>query len=111
MSSHIAFRLHAVHHSHATLKPHIPEGYSLFGDDHYVLVEEGGSSNVFDANDRVVRDWYGVASGATWEAMQEVVRVSASCEGGSLKLRGKWIKPEGYIGAWRAAIKAANEGR
>lgn len=109
MSSHIVFRQHAILHRHATLQPHIPEGHWLYSDDHYVLIEEGGSSNMFDANDRIARDWYGVATGAAWVAMQEVVQISASCEGGTLKLRGKWVKPETYIGAWRAAIKLANE--
>jgi hypothetical protein len=78
-------------------------------DDLYFLVEEAGSNNCYELdNRRRSRSWFCLATGALWECLAEVTRCAASCCSGSLVLYGRRrIKPEAYIRAWRKMIAAA----
>lgn len=76
-------------------------------DDIYILFEKTAESNVRNERGGLCPEWGVVAIGSRWEVITEIVHMSASCEGGMLKFRGRDIKPEGYIGLWRRAIDDA----
>jgi hypothetical protein len=79
-------------------------------DDLYFLIEEAGSNNCYELNNRRrSRSWECLAAGGRSDCLAEVTRCAASCCGGSLVLYGRrrHTQPETYIRAWRRAIASA----
>ncbi|MDG3444576.1 hypothetical protein [Nitrospirillum amazonense] len=71
-------------------------------DSQYLLLEEGGDNNLFDARtNKVARDWTVLAAGMHWQVIGTVTKLAAAAAGGSLRLRNRQTTPEGYIGAIR----------
>ena len=73
------------------------------------LVEEAGSNNCWElGNRRRARDWGCAAVGHQWQCLAQITRTAAACCGGMLALYGRRrSSPEGYIRAWRRAIREA----
>jgi hypothetical protein len=76
---------------------------------YYFGFAESGKSNCFTDGGRIARDTSLLLIHGEYDFMGEIVRISVSCEGGMLKMGGRWVKPEGYIGAWRKAKEDALE--
>lgn len=68
---------------------------------------ETGSSNVISHRNTIVRNNHLMLIKQDTDFMREIVSISASCEGGMLKMNGRYTKPESYIAAWRKAMKQA----
>jgi len=84
-----------------------PEASPLAEDQYYLFVESG-SSNCYEVDTgRRSRSWEFVAAGEKWQVIAEVCRNAAYCEGGLLKVRGRWTKPENYIKLWRKTLAEA----
>ncbi len=65
---------------------------------------ELGESNVLDDKGRISRSLQLVQVNHYRDFMGRVIDISQDCEGGMLKLNGRNVKPEGYIGAWRKSV-------
>lgn len=78
-----------------------------FYQDFVILFELGGDNNLFGRHPHTRREvrcrsWCTLAIGAGWEVMRDVVRFSASCEGGGMRFNGhSSTMPETYIRRWR----------
>ena len=59
--------------------------------------------------ERMVRSWNLVVPDEDWRVMQHVVHLSASCEGGMLKYKGRTVGADTLIRARRKAVKSAVE--
>lgn len=79
----------------------------LFGDPMYIGIHEYGESNVFDHHNRIARDVNLLAVERGYEFMKRICEIAVNCEGGCLKLNGRWTKPESFISAWRKAQAGA----
>ena len=81
----------------------VSDGVGRFEEPFYMGVAETGCSNLFDQEGRIARsyDMLQIAKGNQF--MTKVVCISQDCEGGMLKMNGRWCKPESYIAAWRKA--------
>lgn len=86
----------------------IPANHAGDYDDVFLCIALGGDNNCYEVDsDKRVRSWTLEAIGQQWRAMDPLCEFAGSCEGGSLKLHGRWTKPENYIKAWRKAFEQA----
>jgi len=99
MSTTIEFRRWAIHATVANP--------SYFHDDLYIGFGEYGCNNVIDQDNRVARSIQPLLSGDSNRFMREIVSLSADCEGGCVKVRGRYTKPEGFIANWRRTMNGA----
>ncbi len=84
-------------------------------EDLYAIVTQIGSSNCYEMGNgpgvcgRRSRHWQALALGTAGEVLQEAIRISGSCEGGSLKMRHARgdVTPEQYITSARNMLKRA----
>jgi hypothetical protein len=101
MSHRIVYEHLAVLFPANTLKAELGH-WSLY-DDRYLLLELGGDNNCStyhpETNREVAsREWCVLGLGRHYEVMAEVARLSASCEGGCMRLTGRRrTLPETYI--------------
>ncbi len=103
MSSHIVDRIEAIVFR-------VADTHNRMDEDTYLLCELGGDSNCFDMSGRRARDWSAVVIGPEWQVIGRCCQLAGDCSGGMLKLRGRTVKPEAYIRAYRKAIANAAEG-
>ena len=87
----------------------MPAAHAVHHDDILFLVEEAGSNNCYEIdNRRRSRSWDCLAAGSGYECLAEITCCAAACCGGSLILCGRrHTTPEAYIRAWRRTIAAA----
>jgi hypothetical protein len=75
------------------------------------LFTQVADSNVYvdggEHNNQMSRSWSLLKPEEEWRVMQSVVQISASCEGGMLKWKGKDAKAETFIAACRKAVESA----
>jgi hypothetical protein len=91
-------------------RAHVPEAFQgksthIF-NDFSIWATCGGANNEIGHDNKVVRSWSVDAFAQDSCLMEQVVAISAYCEGGSLKLRGKDTSPENYIAYQRKRLKA-----
>jgi hypothetical protein len=91
--------------------PSLPDFDPWHADNRLHLVfTEAGCSNVFDARNRVARDWQLAAVGTAPNVLSAAARVAADeVVGGGVCLRTRqhWTRPEAYIAAYRRALETA----
>lgn len=74
----------------------------------YIGIAESGTSNLFEwGSNRIARSTAPLLVELNYRFMQRIVEIATDCEGGMLKLSGRWTRPEGYIAAWRKAQESA----
>jgi hypothetical protein len=74
----------------------------------YLIAVEAGSNNLTetgrDGRERRVRAWYVGMFGTEVQILRQAVRAAAACEGGCLRLEGRSIKAEAYVGRVRRCL-------
>jgi len=83
------------------------EPVGMFRDRFLFGFAEAGSSNLFDERGRIARSTSLLVIQRGYRFMQRIVEIATDCEGGMLKMSGRQTTPEGYIAAWRKALKQA----
>ena len=86
------------------------QAFRLPLEDHphfVVLFEQSASSNVFSGNGTLVRQWNALEIGTPESVLVGTLSRASSCEGGMLKLDGKWCRPETYYSRAEKAVKEA----
>lgn len=113
MSYRIAYKHAAIVFPAEVLNASLPDGTVHFYEPQYFLLELGGDNNLYESTfgggcGRRVRSWCALGCGMGWQVMQEVVRFSAACESGCLKLYGRGdITPECFIRRGRNTLAGA----
>lgn len=77
-------------------------------EQHYLLVNQVGSDNVFDNQGRLARHWNFCAIGTEAQVITEVARAAHDIERGMLRYQNGPTKTENYVQNWRKELKDSN---
>jgi len=80
----------------------IPAGLRGTTSERFVVAMEGGSNNLTmstpGGGEKRVREWYIGLIGIAETVLRQAVRSASDCEDGSLRVRGRRLTPEAYLG-------------
>lgn len=86
----------------------IDAGFRGSDRQRYAIAIEGGASNVTERSrtgqERRARDWMLGMVGTAEQVLRQAVATAADCESGGLRVRGRRLTPEAYIGRVRRLL-------
>ncbi len=75
--------------------------------DRYIVLAEGGDSNCYGFDNKRSWSWGAIAIGRLEEVLEDGCLLAASCESEGLRLKGRTLRPEGYLRVLREQMRNA----